>query len=55
MHGQVMDRDREESAIRWLGRRPMTKERMNGRGRRYLENRQQQEADVVILPVPCKK
>ena len=31
-----MDRNTEESTIRWLGRRPMRKEGMNGIGTRDL-------------------
>ena len=55
MCGLAMERDTEESTIKWLGNRPMRKAEMNGIGTGDLENKQQQEADIVILPVSCKK
>ena len=55
IHGLVMNRDTEELTIRWLGRRPMRKEGMNGIGTGDLQNRQPQGADIVIFPVFCKR
>ena len=50
-----MDRDIEESTIRWLGRGPITEEEMNGIETGDLENRQPQVADIAIFATPCKK
>ena len=52
IHGLVMERDTEESTIRWLGRKTMRKEGVNSIGTEDLENRQSQQADIVLLPVP---
>ena len=54
MHRVVMGIDKEETTERWLGRRH-GKEEMNGIGTGDHGNRQPQEADIVVLPVLCKK
>ena len=41
-----MDRDTNESAIRWLHRRPMRKEGINATGTGDLDNRKLQEQEI---------
>ena len=48
MHGLIIDRETEKLSIRWLSRRPMRKEGMNGMKTGHLENRQPQVADTVF-------